>query len=140
MSRHILPALAVFAVLAATATAQTYSVEPGLWEAEGQAALAGTPLPVEGTECLSQDDARINLDEVLAEAGLGDCDLDTSSRVGNTTNFSLSCAGEPSFSASGTLTVQRKEVRVEADGLVLMEGLGEVPASIDVTARRSGSC
>lgn len=124
-----------------TAQAQTYSVEPGQWDWEVDGILGGTPMPFEGTDCLGADEARINVDQALSQAGLGQCTYEEGSSVGNRTDFTLSCAeGEIAFSANGTLTVDRRKVTVKADGFIVMEGLGDVPAFVQATARHKGQC
>jgi len=121
MLRFTLPACAALSLLAVPAMAQTYSVLPGQWEMQGDAEFAGTPLPLEGTECVASGEGEINVDQALREAGLTNCDFNPRSRVGNRTDFTLSCVGEPSFTASGVLTVERKRVNVKADGVVVMK-------------------
>ena len=130
----------VFALMG-TAQAQTYSVDPGQWEWQADGILAGTPMPFEGRECLSASEARIDVDQALSQAGLGDCTYEQGAVVGKRTDFVLSCTeGEIVFTANGTVTVDRRKVTLKADGFIVMEGLGDVPAFVQATASHKGQC
>jgi hypothetical protein len=121
---------------ATVGVAQTYSVEPGLWKIEGQGLLAGVGLPIDQTECVSPEDAKLDVSEALARMGNTSCAFDH----GNGRDFSLSCVGDVTFSASGSLQVNRRQVEVNAIGTVVMDGAGELPASIKATVKHIGSC
>lgn len=130
----------VFALMG-TAQAQTYSVDPGQWDWQADGILAGAPMPFEGTDCLSANEATIDVDNALSEAGLGHCEYDEGATVGNRTDFTLSCSeGEIVFTADGTVTVDRRKVTLKADGFIVMEGLGDVPAFVQATASHKGQC
>ena len=127
---------AAFLGLAGAAFAQTYSVEPGLWEVRGEAVFSGIDIPVDTTDCVSPEDAQIDIAALLEQETGTDCKFDHA----NGSDFALSCKGETPITAAGKLDVDPQQVSLSATGTVEMEGVGPVPVSIDATAARIGTC
>ncbi len=122
--------------LASAASAQVYSVEPGLWEYEGTGVFAGAAEPVSGTECVTEKDNEFDVDELLFGLAGPSCDFDHA----NGRDFSLSCTGEFTASASGTLRVERRRVELDTNGTVTVDGGANLPLSIQFTAKRVSAC
>lgn len=137
--RKIIIAAASLGV-ATVGAAQTYSVEPGLWEIEGESLLGGVERPIDGTQCVSPQNAQLDVSEALAEAldrtGNTNCEFDHS----NGRDFSLSCVGDATLTASGTLQVDSLRVEVDGTGIVVVDGAADLPASIKATFNHVGSC
>ena len=125
-----------FLCLAGGALAQTYSVEPGLWEVEGDAMFAGMPLPIETTQCLTEEDAVFDAQTAIKSATDADCTFEHT----NGGDFSVACAGEPAIRAAGTLDVGRRKIVMQATGTVTIEGAGDMPLSVNSTVRHIGAC
>ncbi|MEO9971660.1 MAG: DUF3617 family protein [Hyphomonadaceae bacterium] len=141
MLRFIVPPLLAFGFTAATSVAQTYSVQPGQWDWQVDGIVAGAPMPFEGSDCIASGDAELDFDQLVAEAAQSSCTLERGAIVGNRTDFTLSCDdGEFVFSAKGTVNVEREKVTLKADGFLELDGLGEVPASVEATAVNTGQC
>ncbi len=134
MRKHVLSA--AFLGLAGAAFAQTYSVEPGLWEMKGNGVLAGIDIPFDTTDCITSEESEMNVAEILSEDLGADCTFAGS----DTEAFTLECRGRTAISVRGEISVMGESAILAAQGTVDVDGTGALPASIEATAKRIGSC
>ena len=137
MKKLILLPLAALA-FAATANAETVSVEPGLWDYEYTALLAGLPINQSGSECIAPENADLSLQAGAADLD-NDCVISNTHRIEGGYTFTLTCLGNIAGEGSGKIVSTGDTLTLSLEGKA---GPGGVlaPFNIDGTAKRAGGC
>lgn len=131
----------------AAATDRIVRFEPGLWEYTHTLEIPGllSPTSTPKTECISADDATLNLAELLSElATNGKCEIDNVKDTLNTVELDLACKpeiGTTVVNAGGHVAFRygRTKITGHATGKI-SAGASELFVDARGEARRIGRC
>lgn len=130
---------ALTSTFAATASAQTISIDPGEWRYIIDGKLGPTPLSNSGTDCVSPDEATADLGD-LVNALSNDCNLISSDQSGDSISAKVVCTGSLPIEADLALTVAGDSAEAVATGALFTGTPAEAPISFMATAIRTGQC
>ena len=132
-------AAATASLLAGLVSAQTINAPEGIWAWQAELDMNGLKLNNKGTECISAENAELN----LAEAVLGideACNIFGWNPDGNVTHFALACLGDQSIDMAGVLTIEGETAELNLNGDIRLVDASPLSATGVITATRTGIC
>jgi uncharacterized protein DUF3617 len=133
----------------ANAAGRIIQIEPGLWEYSHNLTIPGILAPSETakTECISPEDAKLNLSDLLARLAAGDakCTVTNLKDTLNTVKFDIACRPElesMKITSSGKAAFRYSRTKISGS----VSGMMQINQGEDIflygegTAHRIGRC
>ncbi|MEL6567382.1 MAG: DUF3617 family protein [Pseudomonadota bacterium] len=128
--------LVAIALVAApiSASADTITLPPGLWNYDGTATLGLAELRESGEECMQAGQSTYDLNKVARSIAPG-CELAAATSTGDGVTFSIACTGDVKGELEGEFSFTQDAAALEAMGWTGTPD-ARVPLEVTATATR----